>query len=126
MRKRTNQIIIRLSDAELNALNKQVKRTRLSREQFCRNAIQGVTIREKPPADFPQLIQEIRRVGSNINQILMIANSQGLLNMQTNKDQFIHAIRKFMEMQTLTAPLLRELIDHIDVYETEGTGKNRT
>ena len=29
-------------------------------------------------------------------------------------------------MQTLTAPLLRELIDHIDVYETEGTGKNRT
>ena len=47
-------------------------------------------------------------------------------SMQTNKDQFIHAIRKFMEMQTLTAPLLRELIDHIDVYETEGTGKNRT
>ncbi len=31
-----------------------------------------------------------------------------------------------MEMQTLTAPLLRELIDHIDVYETEGTRKNRT
>ena len=80
MRKRTNQIIIRLSDAELNALNKQVKRTRLSREQFCRNAIQGVTIREKPPADVPRLIQEIRRVGSNISQILMIANSQGLLN----------------------------------------------
>ena len=31
-----------------------------------------------------------------------------------------------MEMGTLTAPLLQELIDHIDVYETEGTGKNRT
>ena len=47
-------------------------------------------------------------------------------SMQTNKDQFVHAIRKFMEMQTLSAPLLRELIDHIDVYKTEGTGKNRT
>ena len=47
-------------------------------------------------------------------------------SMQTNKDQFIHAIRKFMEMQTLTAPLLWELIDHINVYETECTGKNRT
>ena len=47
-------------------------------------------------------------------------------SMQTSKDQFIQAIRKFMEMQTLTAPLLRELIDHIDVYETEGSGKNRT
>lgn len=42
------------------------------------------------------------------------------------KDQFIAAVRKFMEMKTLTAPLLQELIDHIDVYETEGTGKNRT
>ena len=31
-----------------------------------------------------------------------------------------------MQMQKLTAPLLRELIDHIDVFETEGTGKNRT
>ncbi len=42
------------------------------------------------------------------------------------KEAFLTAIRKFMEMGTLTAPLLHELIDHIDVYETEGTGKNRT
>ena len=42
------------------------------------------------------------------------------------KDAFIAAIRKFMEMGSLTAPLLQELIDYIDVYETEGTGKNCT
>ena len=46
--------------------------------------------------------------------------------MQQNKDHFIAAVRKFMEMETLTPPLLRELIDHIDVYETQGTGKHRT
>ena len=97
MRTRTNQIMIRLSDAELTALNEQVKRTRLSREQFCRNAIQGVTIREKPPADVPRLIQEIRRVGSNISQILMIANSQGLLNIPD-----LHkAILDLREVETL-------------------------
>ena len=28
-------------------------------------------------------------------------------------------------MDTLTAPLLHELIDHIEVHETEGRGKNR-
>ena len=39
---------------------------------------------------------------------------------------FTAAIRKFMEMDVLTAPLLWELIDHIDVYETEGFGKHRT
>ena len=41
-------------------------------------------------------------------------------------EKFIIAIRRFMQMDKLTAPLLRELIDHIDVFETEGTGKNRT
>lgn len=46
--------------------------------------------------------------------------------MRQNKDQFISAVRKFMEMDTLTAPLLRELIDHIDVHEVKGAGKNRT
>lgn len=45
---------------------------------------------------------------------------------QYNKDQFIKAIRKFMEMNDLTAPILNELIDHIDVYEIEGTGRNKT
>ena len=46
--------------------------------------------------------------------------------MTQNKDRFIAAIRKFVEMEHLTAPLLRELIDKIVVYETEGTGKNRS
>lgn len=46
--------------------------------------------------------------------------------MKQNKDDFIKAVRKFMEMETLTAPILRELIDHIDVYEKEGGKKNYT
>ena len=49
-----------------------------------------------------------------------------LHEMEQNKDDFIKAIRKFMEMQTLTAPMLRELIDHIDVYEKEGNKKHYT
>lgn len=43
-----------------------------------------------------------------------------------NNSRFVDSVRKFMEIDNLTAPLLRKLIDHIDVYETEGTGKNRT
>lgn len=46
--------------------------------------------------------------------------------MQQNKEQFIRAVRQFMAMETLTALMLRELIDKITVYETEGTGKNRS
>ncbi len=42
---------------------------------------------------------------------------------ENEQEEFIHAIRKFMEMRTLTKQVLNELIDHIDVYETQGTGK---
>ena len=52
-----------------------------------------------------------------------------LANIETQKisrDMFISSIRKFMQMKTLTAPLVKELIDQIDVYEAESTGKNKT
>ena len=80
MKKRIQEIKIRFSPDELAALNEQVKKTGISREQFCRNAIQGVAIRENPPADLHKLIWEIRRVGNNIDQILTIANARGLLD----------------------------------------------
>ncbi len=32
----------------------------------------------------------------------------------------------FMQTERLTAPLLRELTDRIEVFEIEGVGKNRT
>lgn len=59
-------------------------------------------------------IAELRKRISNIG------------TMEQNKENFINAIRRFMEMKKLTAPLLRELIDIITVYETEGVGKNRS
>jgi hypothetical protein len=46
--------------------------------------------------------------------------------MQTAKDDFLRAIRKFMEMRTLTPVILRELIEKIEVFPVEGTGKDRT
>lgn len=49
-----------------------------------------------------------------------------LKNNNSEYEKFISAIRRFMQMDNLISPLLRELIDHIDVFETEGTGKNRT
>ena len=61
---------------------------------------------------------------SKIAELREKLNSMG--TMQQNKEQFLRAVRRFMEMKMLTAPLLWELIDKITVYETEGTGKNRS
>lgn len=49
-----------------------------------------------------------------------------LKNTNSEYEKFISAIRRFIQMDNLTSPLLRELIDRIDIFETEGTGKSRT
>ena len=43
-----------------------------------------------------------------------------LKNNNSEYEKFISAIRRFMQMDNLTSPLLRELIDHIDIFDTEG------
>ncbi len=80
MRKRNHRIVFYLDDAEYNALERNVKMTSLSREGFIRKAIQNAQIHTAPPADLPMFIREIRRIGINIDQILMIANARGLLD----------------------------------------------
>ena len=47
-------------------------------------------------------------------------------SLKIGQQSFVNAVRRFLDIQVLTRPLLQELIDHIDVFETEGTGKNRT
>lgn len=41
-------------------------------------------------------------------------------------ERFVSIIRKLLDMEVLTFPILRELINRIEVYEAEGTGKSRT
>jgi len=43
-----------------------------------------------------------------------------------SKNQFLKAVRKFMQMKTLTPTMLHELVERIDVYHIQGAGKNRT
>ena len=80
MRTRNHRVVFYLNDKEFEAFEQKAKRSSRSREAFIRKAIQEVQIKELPPADLHKLIWEIRRVGNNINQILMIANAKGILN----------------------------------------------
>ena len=64
-----------------------------------------------------ELKQKIAKLRERLNNVQAIRQS---------KEDFTRAVRKFLEMQTLTAPLLHELIERIDVYQIEGTGKNRS
>ena len=78
--KRNLEIKIRFTKEELETLSKKVKKTALSREGYIRNVLNGKVVKEAPTAEFYQLIREMRSIGNNLNQILKIANSRGLLD----------------------------------------------
>lgn len=80
MKKRTREIKIRLTDEELADLNAKAGQTVFSREEFCRRAIAGKEVKQAPSPDIPILIRDIRRAGSNVNQLLKIAESTHLLD----------------------------------------------
>ena len=49
-----------------------------------------------------------------------------LQTVSSSKDTFIEAIERFLEMETLTPTIVKEIIEKIEVHQAEGTGKNKT
>lgn len=77
---RKNAFIVRMTKAELQALDKKVKRTSMSREGYVRTLCNNKLPVELPPADYYTLIREVRALGNNLHQIAYKANAQGLLD----------------------------------------------
>ena len=80
MMKRTCGMVLRFTKAEMDALTKKARKAHMSREGFCRAILNGAEVKEAPPVDFTTMIWELRRVGNNINQLLIKANTVGFID----------------------------------------------
>ena len=80
MRKRNCRVEVCFTKDELSAPSKKAKKSGMSIGGFIRTAVSGMEIKEAPPAEYYDMIRELRRVGSNINQVLKKANAAGLLD----------------------------------------------
>ena len=78
--KRNCGVLLRFTQEEKDALTEKAQKAGLSRERFCRNILNGAEVKEAPPAEYCELLREVRRIGYNINQLLKIANARGLLD----------------------------------------------
>ena len=105
MRKRNCRVEIYFTQNELETLTEKVRKAGLSRGQFCRCVLDGAEVKEAPSADVPILIREMRRVGYNIEQLLRIANTRGLLD--------VPQLRKALEQNREVEKLI------IDSYTTK-------
>ena len=69
---------------------------------------------------------EVEMDETNKNILALREKLDSLAEKRQTKENFIKAVRSFMEMKTLNPVILRELIEKIEVYQIEGTGKNHT
>ena len=80
MRKGYKKIEVYFPDAEYEEFLKKVRRTNISISEFVRRMAADQVIREAPHVDVPYLMREVKRVGYNINQLLVLANSKGFFD----------------------------------------------
>ena len=79
-RKRDIDFHVYLSKDENQILENLCKRLRVNRSVLIRALILGKRLVEAPPVDYKQFIIELRRVGTNLNQLTAKANSIGYVD----------------------------------------------
>ena len=80
--KRNIEIKVRLNRKEADNLFKRVKRSRLSREAYLRHLINDKIPQDAPPPDYYSMMQQLYRVGNNLNQIAQKAHTLNVIDVQ--------------------------------------------
>jgi len=80
VRKRNYRCEVKFTKEELSELHKKARKAGLSVGGFIRRVVKDTAVRESPPADYYELIREVRKVGTNINQIAKTANTKGIID----------------------------------------------
>lgn len=83
MRKRTNQIIVRLSDQEMLLLRRKLKANGMTMTRYFRALIVSGEIKTLPPELMQDVQRQVRGVGRNINQMAKLAHISGKVSMGT-------------------------------------------
>ena len=79
-RKRQHRITIRLDDTEYENLCVWSTAAKLSMNDYLRTLIDGYQPVEFPPADYVEVLSELKRIGFNMNQIASKAHSLGFVD----------------------------------------------
>ena len=82
MQNRTIEIKCRLNQKEADTLNRNVKKSGLSRENYIRQIINGLVPTNAPPPDYFSMMKELRSIGTNLNQISLKAHVLNVLDVR--------------------------------------------
>ena len=103
MSKRNIEIKVRLNRKEAEALNKRVKKSRLSREAYLRHLMKGSVPRDAPPPDYYAMMRELHGIANNLNQIAQKVHVLNVMDVQ----RYDAAVRQVeAAIKTITAAVV--------------------
>jgi len=80
---KTRHFDMRMSEANFVELEKQSVRTGIPKAEIIRRAWKHLHVAEMPSRDFLSMARELRKIGTNLNQLAEVANVRG--NIDTTK-----------------------------------------
>jgi hypothetical protein len=82
MTKSNHSIVVKayLNEEENEKLRELSRITRLSKSKVIRLLITMTKLKEAPSVDYPKFIRELRAIGNNLNQLLLVARTRGWSN----------------------------------------------
>lgn len=84
----TKRFLVNVTEDELKHIDECVALSNLSRSQYTRMLYKKVIPRPCPSEELLETIQQLRRIGNNINQIAFVANGTGNIDTMYFKDCF--------------------------------------
>lgn len=80
MRNRNIRIQVRLNDIEYSKLISDIEKEKTTLSKHIRKLIIGSKLKEKPDKEFYKVMNELSRIGNNLNQIARVANEENIVN----------------------------------------------
>ena len=102
-RKRLHRVQVRLDDTEFEHFCAAVKRSKLTKEAYLRHLISGYVPQDAPTPDYYSMMQQLYRIGNNLNQIARKAHVMDVVDVQ----QYDRAVHEFEQaVVTITEAVL--------------------
>ena len=108
VRKRNKRVQVRLNNKEYLAFMESVKKSKLSQEVYLRHLINDMMPQEAPSPDYYSMMQQLYRIGNNLNQIAQKAHTLNVIDVQrydTAYHQFETAVKEITEAVVQPKPM---------------------
>ena len=96
---RNIKITFRVNAKEQKALQRQVRKSGLSQENYIRTVLSGRVPKEAPPVEYFGMMRELNAIGRNLHQIAARANATGFILAAEYDDNYKQLMDKVVAIQ---------------------------